>query len=123
MALREVPSASGHHIPGNGTWDTTTANRSADGGSTTTTFTSDGTVDVSFNTSGNAVISISSGMNPASTTANPSGGTLQFNGSPLAEAGGWALQQLWLFWVAPLIGAALAGVTYRFVSAETTTDA
>jgi aquaporin Z len=28
--------------------------------------------------------------------------------------GGWALQQLWLFWVAPLIGAALAGVVYRW---------
>jgi len=25
---------------------------------------------------------------------------------------GWALQQLWLFWVAPIIGAALAGVVY-----------
>jgi aquaporin Z len=29
--------------------------------------------------------------------------------------GGWALSQLWLFWVAPLIGAALAGVVYRWV--------
>jgi len=27
--------------------------------------------------------------------------------------GGWALGQLWLFWVAPIVGAALAGVTYR----------
>jgi aquaporin Z len=27
--------------------------------------------------------------------------------------GGWALQQLWLFWVAPLIGAGIAGVIYR----------
>ncbi len=26
--------------------------------------------------------------------------------------GGWAIQQLWLFWVAPLFGAALAGVVY-----------
>ena len=24
--------------------------------------------------------------------------------------GGWALAQLWLFWVAPIVGAALAGV-------------
>jgi len=31
--------------------------------------------------------------------------------------GGWALEQLWLFWVAPLVGAALAGVAYRFVGA------
>jgi aquaporin Z len=29
--------------------------------------------------------------------------------------GGWALQQLWLFWIAPVIGAALAGVAYRAV--------
>ena len=27
--------------------------------------------------------------------------------------GGWALQQLWLFWIAPIIGAALAGVVYK----------
>ena len=30
-------------------------------------------------------------------------------------AGGWALAQLWLFWVAPLLGATLAGVTSRFL--------
>lgn len=29
--------------------------------------------------------------------------------------GGWAIQQLWLFWLAPLVGAALAGVTYRWL--------
>ena len=28
---------------------------------------------------------------------------------------GWALQQLWLFWVAPIIGAAIAGVVYSLV--------
>jgi aquaporin Z len=32
--------------------------------------------------------------------------------------GDWALAQLWLFWVAPLIGAALAGVSYRRLSRE-----
>ena len=31
-------------------------------------------------------------------------------------AGGWALQQLWLFWVAPLVGGALGGFVYRWVS-------
>ena len=29
--------------------------------------------------------------------------------------GDWALAQLWLFWLAPVVGAALAGVTYRWV--------
>ncbi len=28
--------------------------------------------------------------------------------------GGWALEQLWLFWVAPILGAALAGAAYGF---------
>lgn len=35
-------------------------------------------------------------------------------------AGGWALGQLWLFWVAPLIGGALGAVLYRFLGKETT---
>jgi aquaporin Z len=30
--------------------------------------------------------------------------------------GGWALGQLWMFWVAPLVGAVLAGVVYPLVS-------
>ena len=29
--------------------------------------------------------------------------------------GGWALAQLWLFWVAPIIGAVLGAITYRFI--------
>jgi aquaporin Z len=33
-------------------------------------------------------------------------------------AGDWALMQLWLFWVAPLAGAALAGVVYRWVGGD-----
>ena len=28
-------------------------------------------------------------------------------------AGGWALRQLWLFWLAPLVGGALGGLVYR----------
>jgi aquaporin Z len=34
---------------------------------------------------------------------------------PAVFVGGWALAQLWAFWVAPIIGAALAGVVYRSV--------
>jgi aquaporin Z len=29
--------------------------------------------------------------------------------------GGWALQQLWLFWLAPVVGAALAGLTHKLL--------
>jgi aquaporin Z len=32
---------------------------------------------------------------------------------PAVFVGGWALAQLWLFWVAPIVGAARAGVVYR----------
>jgi aquaporin Z len=31
---------------------------------------------------------------------------------PAIFVGGWAIQQLWLFWIAPLAGAALAGYIY-----------
>jgi aquaporin Z len=47
------------------------------------------------------------------TSVNPARST-----GPALIVGGWALQQLWLFWVAPLIGAALAGVAYRVIAAE-----
>jgi aquaporin Z len=30
--------------------------------------------------------------------------------------GGWALAQLWLFWVAPIMGAIIGGLTYNFIS-------
>lgn len=32
---------------------------------------------------------------------------------PALVVGGWAIDQLWLFWVAPLVGATLAGLAYR----------
>jgi aquaporin Z len=34
---------------------------------------------------------------------------------PAVFVGGWAIQQLWLFWLAPIAGAMLGGVTYRMV--------
>jgi len=37
---------------------------------------------------------------------------------PALLVGGWAMQQLWLFWVAPLAGAAIAGVAYGALAAE-----
>jgi aquaporin Z len=30
-------------------------------------------------------------------------------------AGGWAVQQLWLFWMAPIVGAVLGAAVYRFI--------
>jgi aquaporin Z len=33
-------------------------------------------------------------------------------------AGGWAVQQLWLFWVAPIVGAVLGAAIYTFIGAE-----
>ena len=35
---------------------------------------------------------------------------------PAVIMGGWAIQQLWLFWVAPIVGAALAGLVYPWVA-------
>jgi aquaporin Z len=37
---------------------------------------------------------------------------------PAVFVGGWALEQLWLFWVAPLVGAALAGIVYPVVAGD-----
>jgi len=33
-------------------------------------------------------------------------------------AGGWAISQLWLFWVAPIIGAVVGALIYRFLGSE-----
>jgi aquaporin Z len=44
------------------------------------------------------------------TSVNPARST-----GPALFVGGWALQQLWLFWLAPVIGAAVAGFTYKAV--------
>ncbi len=42
------------------------------------------------------------------TSVNPARST-----GPALFVGGWALQQLWLFWIAPAVGALIAGFTYR----------
>lgn len=47
------------------------------------------------------------------TSVNPARSTSQ-----AIFAGGAALDQLWLFWVAPIIGAILAGFVYKFISPE-----
>ena len=47
------------------------------------------------------------------TSVNPARST-----GPALFVGGWALQQLWLFWVAPLVGGTLGGAIYRWLSDE-----
>jgi aquaporin Z len=37
---------------------------------------------------------------------------------PAVVAGGWALQQLWLFWVMPIAGGAIAGLAYPWLAKE-----
>ena len=32
--------------------------------------------------------------------------------------GDWAVSQLWLFWVAPIIGAVIGALMYRFIASE-----
>ncbi len=47
------------------------------------------------------------------TSVNPARST-----GPALMVGGWALSQLWLFWVAPLAGAAVAGLLYRWLGED-----
>jgi aquaporin Z len=47
------------------------------------------------------------------TSVNPARAT-----GPAIVQGGWALQQLWLFWVAPIIGGVLGGAFYRWLGAD-----
>ena len=53
------------------------------------------------------------GIPVTNTSVNPARST-----GPAIFVGGWALQQLWLFWVAPLIGGALGGGIYRALFSE-----
>ncbi|GAB5098352.1 MULTISPECIES: aquaporin Z [unclassified Caballeronia] len=47
------------------------------------------------------------------TSVNPARST-----GPALFVGGWALDQLWLFWIAPLAGAIVAGVVYPILTSE-----
>jgi aquaporin Z len=47
------------------------------------------------------------------TSVNPARST-----GPALIAGGWALGQLWMFWVAPLIGAVLGGLVYNWLGSQ-----
>lgn len=47
------------------------------------------------------------------TSVNPARST-----GPAVFVGGWALEQLWMFWLAPIAGAVLAGLVHRFVITE-----
>ncbi|PNA07269.1 MULTISPECIES: aquaporin Z [unclassified Pseudomonas] len=47
------------------------------------------------------------------TSVNPARST-----GPALMVGGWAIAQLWMFWVAPLLGAVVGGVLYRWLGKE-----
>ncbi len=47
------------------------------------------------------------------TSVNPARST-----GPAIFVGDWALSQLWLFWVAPIVGAILAGLVYKWLGSE-----
>ncbi len=53
------------------------------------------------------------GIPITNTSVNPARST-----GPALFVGGWALAQLWLFWVAPMIGGAIGGILYRWLSEE-----
>jgi aquaporin Z len=52
------------------------------------------------------------------TSVNPARST-----GPAIFVGGWALEQLWLFWLAPILGALVAGFGYRALAPEVGTSA
>ena len=47
------------------------------------------------------------------TSVNPARST-----GPALIVGGWALQQWWMFWLAPIVGAAIGAVVYRWLGKE-----
>ena len=55
------------------------------------------------------------GIPVTNTSVNPARST-----GPALFVGGWALGQLWLFWIAPILGACIAGLSYNTLWAERT---
>jgi len=53
------------------------------------------------------------GIPITNTSVNPARST-----GPALFVGGWAVQQLWLFWLAPIVGAAIAGIVYPLFAGE-----
>lgn len=53
------------------------------------------------------------GIPITNTSVNPARST-----GPAIFVGGWAVAQLWLFWLAPIVGAAIAGVVYGVFAEE-----
>lgn len=47
------------------------------------------------------------------TSVNPARST-----GPALIVGGWAIQQLWMFWLAPILGAVIGGMAYRWLGKE-----
>jgi aquaporin Z len=47
------------------------------------------------------------------TSVNPARST-----GPALIVGGWAIQQLWMFWLAPILGAVISGLAYRWLGKE-----
>jgi len=55
------------------------------------------------------------GIPVTNTSVNPARST-----ATAVFVGGWALQQLWMFWIAPIVGAAVGGLIYRTLEAPST---
>lgn len=57
------------------------------------------------------------GIPVTNTSVNPARST-----ATAVFVGGWALQQLWMFWIAPIVGAAVGGLIYRTLETPSTVE-
>jgi aquaporin Z len=57
------------------------------------------------------------GIPVTNTSVNPARST-----ATAVFVGGWALQQLWMFWIAPMVGAAVGGLIYRTLETPSTVE-